>query len=312
MVQTDALLPGDLYEVLVSYRDVLRSYVDGINELNVFPVPDADTGTNLAATMDVVVDALQGEVEDFAHLAKALERGSLQGARGNSGVILSQAFIGFADAVANLDEIDGGDLAAALSAASVEADTAMAEPVEGTMITVIRDAATGACRAAEDGADLGKVLSAASDAGLESLDRTPDLLPVLREHGVVDAGGAGYVLLLDVMTSRVTGRPLDEIASPERVIESAHEQGTFRHRGPRYEVMFLLHADHDSVEELRERWRDLGDSIAIAGGSDGLWSCHIHTGDIGAAIEACVDLGRPRQISVTDLARQVQEAVFDE
>ncbi|KAA0234723.1 MAG: hypothetical protein JJLCMIEE_02291 [Acidimicrobiales bacterium] len=312
MAEIDALLPEDVYEVLVSYRDVLRSYADGINELNVFPVPDADTGTNMAATMDVVVDALEGEAEDFSRLSAALKRGALQGARGNSGVILSQAFIGLADVVGELGQIDSGQLAAALLAASKEADTAMAEPVEGTMITVIRDAALGASRATENGADLGQVLRAASDAGLESLDRTPDLLPVLREHGVVDAGGAGYVLLLDVMTSHVTGRPLDEIAAPERVIASEPEHGTFGHRGPRYEVMFLLQADPDGVEKLRKRWRDLGDSIAIAGGSDGLWSCHIHTGDVGAAIEACIDLGSPRQISVTDLARQVREAVLDE
>lgn len=312
MAHIDALRPADVYEVLVSYRDILRSNADGINDLNVFPVPDADTGTNLAATMEVVVDALQGEVGDFSRLAKALTRGSLQGARGNSGVILSQAFIGFADVVCDLEQIDSARLATALLAASKEADTAMSEPVEGTMITVIRDAALGASRAAENGADLGEVLRAASDAGLESLDRTPDLLPVLREHGVVDAGGAGYVLLLNVMTSHVTGRPLDEIASPQRVISSEPEQGTFHHRGPRYEVMFLLHTDSDGAEKLRTRWRDLGDSIAIAGGSDGLWSCHIHTGDIGAAIEACIDLGSPRQISVTDLARQVQEALLED
>jgi hypothetical protein len=188
--------------------------------------------------------------------------------------------------------------------------------VEGTILTVVRESATAAGAAAANGDGLDRVLEAATSAAEESLARTPELLPVLKEAGVVDAGGAGYILLLDVLLHVVDGRPVPE---PESFKAPAAAPATGRaapadHVEPegatvsdlRYEVMYLLEAADEAVPVFKNVWAGIGDSIVVVGG-DGLWNCHIHTDDIGAAVEAALDAGRPRNIRVTDLLEQVEE-----
>jgi uncharacterized protein len=302
MQTPERLGPTDLKAVVVGYRDALRLHQETINRLNVYPVPDGDTGTNMALTLESVVGELNGASE-MAEVCKAISHGSLMGARGNSGVILSQILRGVAQSFeATPDGADGGVVAAALGTAADAAYGAVVRPVEGTILTVARAAAD----AARGGTDLVDVLDRARAAAADALAHTPDLLAVLAEAGVVDAGGAGFLLLLDAFLHVADGRPMPD-APPELV--GAVRPGLAGHVDVgdlRYEVMFFLEARDATIAPFREVWAGIGDSIAVVGG-DGLWNCHIHTDDIGAAIEAGIDAGRPRQIRVTDLLEQVEE-----
>ena len=181
----------------------------------------------------------------------------------------------------------------------------MLRPIEGTILTVVRESAEAAerCRDAGETAldDLLEQVRIAADAAVL---RTPDLLPVLKENGVVDAGGKGFALLLDAMLEVVAGRPIPEpqfVATP-RSVEAHHE--TEPGSELRYEVMYLLEADDSTIPAFKETWGAVGDSIVVVGG-DGTWNCHVHTDDIGAAVEAGIDAGRPYKIRVTDLIEQV-------
>jgi DAK2 domain fusion protein YloV len=296
----------DLASVVVSYRDALRCHQEAINRLNVYPVPDGDTGTNMALTLESVVAELPdpGAV-DLGSVCAAVSHGSLMGARGNSGVILSQILRGFAEAFRE-GLGDGATVADALARGSAQAYQAVMRPVEGTILSVIKAAAAGAQACAAG--SLVEVLDAAKAAAAAALARTPDQLPVLKAAGVVDAGGAGFVLLLDAFLHRSAERPLPAPeagpvgSSPSSPVVSAHDSVA----DLRYEVMYFLEAPDDTVSSFREAWAQLGDSIVVVGG-DGLYNCHIHTDDIGGAIEAAVEVGRPRQIRVTDLSDQVEE-----
>ena len=312
MAVLQALDAAHLREVVLGYRDALRTHQEKLNRLNVYPVPDGDTGTNMALTLESVVNELDG-ADDMGTMCKAISHGSLMGARGNSGVILSQVLRGMTDTMKASDAVDGAGLAEALRQASDAAYTAVVRPVEGTILTVVRESATAAGAAAAKGDELDGVLEAATAAAEDSLARTPELLPALKEAGVVDAGGAGYILLLDVLLHVVDGRPVPE---PESFTPPAKPQpGPKGHVEPegatvsdlRYEVMYMLEgADDSAIPVFKNVWAGIGDSIVVVGG-DGLWNCHIHTDDIGSAIEAALDVGRPRNIRITDLLEQVEE-----
>ena len=337
MESLGTLRSTDVVATIATYRHVLRLHQDAINALNVYPVPDGDTGTNMALTVESVVTEL-GHLDNLAGLdeakangaairldingslpmpavCKAIAHGSLMGARGNSGVILCQLLRGLTNVLAETEEVNGAELARALSAASDAARQAVLRPVEGTILTVARAAAEGAEHAAGEGAALVSVLEEARRAAGAALAHTPDLLPVLAQAGVVDAGGAGYVLLLDAALSVVDDRPLPAVPD----VSPAHRPvaadavarallGVDADPGSmlRYEVMYLLEAPDDTIEPFKEVWAGIGDSIVVVGG-EGLWNCHIHTDDVGGAIEAALDAGRPRDIRVTDLSGQVDE-----
>ncbi len=297
----------DLASVVVAYRDALRAHQGEINRLNVYPVPDGDTGTNMALTLEAVVAELPvPEGADLGAVCAAVSHGSLMGARGNSGVILSQILRGIAEVFRESAGAGGGDgatVADALARATAGAYQAVMRPVEGTILSVIKAAslAADACRASS----LVDVLDAAKAAAAEALARTPDQLPVLKAAGVVDAGGAGFVLLLDAFLHCSADRPLP-VAEDGPVPALAGADTGEAVSGLRYEVMYFLEAPDDAIGGFRDAWATLGDSIVVVGG-DGLWNCHIHTDDIGGAIDAAVDVGRPRKIRVTDLLEQVEE-----
>ena len=317
----DALDAAQLRQVIEAFRDALRSHQEVINRLNVYPVPDGDTGTNMALTLEsVVTELVQLENPDMAATCAAITHGSLMGARGNSGVILSQLLRGIADGFTSSETTPGPDaLSRGLAIADELARHAVMRPVEGTILTVARSAAEGACTAAQAGKSLIDVVEASREAAAETLARTPELLPVLAQAGVVDAGGAGYLLLLDALLTVVDGRPLPEPPELPQVrmvcggsVPSVDEAmgGSYGAEGGiaglRYEVMYLLEAPDETIPVFKEVWAGLGDSIVVVGG-DGLWNCHIHTDDIGAAVEASLDAGRPGHIRVTDLLEQVEE-----
>jgi len=303
----ETLGPDQLRDAMLAYRDVLRSHQDRLNRLNVYPVPDGDTGTNMALTLESVVAGLMETDTADAAVAKVVTHGSLMGARGNSGVILSQILKGLAGGLGGATGPVGAEgVAAALLAASRAADLAVMHPVEGTILTVARDAA-----AAAHGDTVVAVLEAARAAAAVSLDDTPKLLAVLAEAGVVDAGGAGFVLLLDALLHVTDGRPLPEAPEPLAPSMSAAGDGPDNQagnpEGGRYEVMYFLETADEEVDGFKRAWDAIGDSIVVVGG-EGLWNCHIHTDDIGAAVEAAIDAGgRPRQIRVTDLHQQVAD-----
>ncbi len=313
------------------YRDALRLHQAEINRLNVYPVPDGDTGTNMALTLEAVVTELEG-VEAGSGLfevCQAIGHGSLMGARGNSGVILSQILRGMSERMGGAPEPGVGPelLADAITHAAELARRAVVRPVEGTILTV----ATAAAEGAAAGAGLVGVIEGARGEAADALARTPDLLPVLKQAGVVDAGGAGLLLLLDAFLLVLDGRPLPEpsgVAAPKGSgltgVAAGNGSGSWRsgheHDADatdatasvasvsdlRYEVMYLLTAPDVAIDAFKEVWAGIGDSIVVVGG-DGMWNCHIHTNDIGAAIEAALDAGRPQRIRVTDLDEQVEE-----
>jgi uncharacterized protein len=331
MTSLATLGADDLRAVMGRFRDALRLHQGDINRLNVYPVPDGDTGTNMALTLEAVVAELEAVPAGaaLAEVCKAIGHGSLMGARGNSGVILSQLLRGICDRMGAVvgDGVDATVLSDALGHASDLARRAVVRPVEGTILTVAAAAANGAAtRLGEADATLVAVVAQAHGVAADALARTPDMLPVLAQAGVVDAGGTGFLLLLDACWSVVDAAHL--VPEPSGVpdidltrLGAAYPvggNGSRADRGPgddhgdggvgdlRYEVMYLLYAPDESMGDFKEVWAGIGDSIVVVGG-DGLWNCHIHTDDIGAAIEAGVDAGRPQRIRVTDLAEQVEE-----
>jgi uncharacterized protein len=329
MTSLATLGADDLRAVMGRFRDALRLHQADINRLNVYPVPDGDTGTNMALTLEAVVTELEGVPAGSAlpEVCRAIGHGSLMGARGNSGVILSQLLRGMCERMGaggtGAAGTDAGGfgasvLADALAHASDLARRAVVRPVEGTILTVASAAAEGAAAGAgKAGATLLGVIEEAHLVASDALARTPEMLPILAHAGVVDAGGTGFLLLLDACWSIVdvthpipepTGVPDLDLSrlGPGALVGQDGEEGAHGVGDLRYEVMYLLYAPDDSMADFKEVWAGIGDSIVVVGG-DGLWNCHIHTDDIGAAVEAGVDAGRPQRIRVTDLAEQVEE-----
>jgi len=301
------LATTQIVEVVSAFHDALEDHKESINRLNVYPVPDGDTGTNMFLTVGSVLEEMEAVDFDDRHaVCAALSHGSLMGARGNSGVILSQVLRGMSACFAKADQIDGDVLASALTEASVAADGAVMKPVEGTILTVVREVARAARDAAETSAIL-KVVEEALTEGEAALERTPEQLIVLREAGVVDAGGAGFLLLLHAILHVLDGRALPEAENSTEIASATiGEQQHDEISELRYEVMYLLNAPDEAIEAFKNVWAGLGDSIVVVGG-DGLWNCHIHTDAIGPAIEAGIEVGRPQRIRVTDLAEEVME-----
>jgi uncharacterized protein len=301
-----------LREVMSRFAQALREHRDELDSLNVYPVPDGDTGTNLLLTQESVHAALEGGPEGLAELGETISRAALLGARGNSGVILAQALRGLCGNLSGSEDAPtGAELAAGLSAAAGEARLAVARPMEGTVLTVLADAARAAEVAARDGAGVASaadVARAAHLAGRESLAGTPDQLPELRAAGVVDAGGKGIVLLLDALRSVLTGEDQAEAVGPLGPVGIAGGSPATAPPGSsrRYEVVFILDAPDDRVAALRARLAGMGDSLVVVGGG-GSFKVHLHTDDPGPAIEEALDAGWPRQIQVADLEAQVAE-----
>jgi DAK2 domain fusion protein YloV len=275
----------------VAALEAARTEIDG---LNVYPVPDGDTGTNLLLTLRAADAAVRGDPPgDLAATLGSMARGAVLGARGNSGVILSQVLRGLAESLPAT--VDGAALAKGLGRAAELAWEAVAEPVEGTMLSVIRAAADAAAGA---GASLADVAGAAAGGAADALARTPDQLPALARAGVVDAGGRGLCLLLDSLAAVVAGGPVPlPRGCPHPAREAVRETGSDAYG---YEVQYLL--DAGDTTRLRAELAGLGDSLVVVGTGDGTWTVHVHVNDIGGAIEAGVRAGRPHRITVTRFA----------
>ncbi len=283
-----------------------------IDALNVFPVPDGDTGTNLYLTMESALESVDecwpcttGSEPTVGAAAKALSTGALMGARGNSGVILSQLLRGTGEVLSGLHDgapLDGEMIRDLLRRGADLSYQAVARPVEGTILTVARAAADSAAASVEAGVrDAAGVVAAAAQGAQEALERTPEMLESLRLAGVVDAGGRGLVVVLDALAEVVSGirRPVARVPHAAATTPMSHDPAE-SYDGPAYEVMFLLEAEDSAVSVLTSELDDLGDSLVVVGG-DRLWNVHVHADDAGAAIEAAIRAGRPYRIRITHL-----------
>ena len=298
--------------------DALAEAREEIDALNVYPVPDGDTGTNMYLTVSSARDAIHQSVAEGADVATALaafRRGALLGARGNSGVILSQMLGAIAARIARAEpgERNATVMAEAMVEATDASYAAVGTPVEGTILTVARAAADAAVRrAAEPGARARDVFAAAAAAAREALAHTPEQLEQLRLAGVVDAGGRGLSVILDAAETVLTGRHPIAVKQPigSHLIPVAVGELDLRPDGPAYEVMYLLDADDAVVPTLRQTLAPLGDSLVVVGG-EGLWNVHVHVDDVGAAIEAGIAAGRPYRVRVTHFADQMAAVARD-
>lgn len=301
--------------------DGLSQCEDELNRINVFPVADADTGTNLRLTMQSAFEALvrhptawtdsavEASPVSVGTVVSALARGALLGARGNSGLVLSQVLRGLAEACDGDRAMSAARLRFGLRRCAELATAAFADPMPGTALSVLDAAAEAAFACKRD--ILNRVADAAVTAAAEALARTPGQLPALARAGVVDAGGRGVLVLLDALAGVIAEREapsavsVPRLARPSAVLRSARESGSPEFD---YEVMYLLERpSEDALARLRDELAGLGDSVAVVGDGAGVWHVHVHCSDVGAAIEAGLSAGRPRRITVIRFADQLAD-----
>jgi uncharacterized protein len=290
----------------------VKAQVVRINDLNVYPVPDGDTGTNMLLTLESTLNETEGRTYAGPEEAsKAVARAALMGARGNSGVILSQMIRGASEALANCSSLDAETFTAGLEGARERAYSSVREPAEGTMLTVIKDAAVAARDKVEGGdVDLTTVVEEARRAAHASVRRTPELLPVLREAGVVDAGGLGVAVVLDGVYACVTG---GEIEVPEEAgddvpdLDAIHAQ----EEAWGYCTEFLVVGFGGDAEEFGEHIYASGRSVFVVAGDD-VVKVHLHTQDPGKALSYAGRFGRLAGVKVDDMEAQVRSREREE
>jgi len=290
-VKQDGWDGHDLLAAMRHAASLLHAQLDEVNALNVYPVPDGDTGTNLTLTVRAIDEALRKDgPDDRTGLAREVARAALMGARGNSGVILSQIVRGATDSLAQSD-----DLAKAFRSASNAAYRAVKKPVEGTMLTAIRAMAD----AAERDPDLASIIA----AGDETVTKTREMLPVLKEAGVVDAGAAGLVEIVRGVHAALTGEQLPEPPALEAELSlDAIHQELSRYR---YCTVFVVEGDLDPAALEREL-EPLGDSLLVVGDSSAL-KVHVHTDDPGRALSLAVARGVVEGVEIANMQAQAQE-----
>ncbi len=281
----------------------LERHAEAVNALNVYPVPDGDTGTNMLLTMRAALEEIGRRSSDHsaAAVAQAVSYGALMGARGNSGVILSQLFRGMAR-VLNDDSFTAKELAAAMREGAVTAYKGVIKPVEGTILTVAREAAEAAVAAAEEDDDILHVLERVVMEAKRSVERTPSLLPVLREAGVVDAGGQGLFIILEGALRFLRGEAVEfapEVGAVARLeVFEGEEYG--------YDTQFVIRGENLNVEEIREAMSEMGDSVLVVGDSRTV-KVHLHTDEPGTPLNYAARLGSLTDIVIENMQEQYRE-----
>ncbi len=296
----------------------LRHHQQAINALNVFPVPDGDTGTNMLLTMQSAWAEIEHSPEDhIGRLAHAVAHGALMGARGNSGVILSQLWRGFARALSDIRVLTANDMARALREGSDTAYKGVVKPVEGTILTVADEIAKACSDAAQGTDDLVLILETMVARGKEAVARTPTQLPILKQAGVVDAGGQGYFIILEGMLRYLLGETVDidqtlavSVDLPAaREPQPAQPIGMLEAEGYGYDVQFIIVGHKLDVSTVRETISAMGQSALIVGDSE-IVKVHIHVPDPGVPISYGVKLGSLRDVVVEDMQAQYQEYIM--
>lgn len=287
-----------LKKSIISAAECIGRHAEDVNTINVFPVPDGDTGTNLSLTLSGCAKAMENCPEGGAGAVADYAAGELlRCARGNSGVIFSLIFKGFAESVDGLDYIDAASLAKALEAGCNEAYAAIDKPTEGTMLTVIRLAASKAVSAAKNGKNAKETFAAAVSGARASLKSTPNLLPVLKKHGVVDAGGRGLVYIMEGMLS-LSGNPEKTLSEP-KILHSDIRDIEFA-----YCTEFLINSTKNiDIKEFRSFLAEIGDCPAAAEHS-GIIKVHVHTNRPDKAIAKALGIGELSDIKIDNMRIQ--------
>ncbi len=287
----------------------LKDRVDEVNRLNVFPVPDGDTGTNMSLTMDAVMADLErlGPDAPIAEIASAITHGSLMGARGNSGVILSQMLRGLCEVAATATAFTPETVAAALERSQVVAFQAVRKPVEGTMLTVLKDAAIAARAAVGSEASLDDFLDIVVQAAYDSVKRSPDLLPVLKENGVVDAGGFGLAILMEGFVAALEGHDFRErdISTGEGPL-SVVPVDDWNDEEYLYCTEFLLHGAEVDRSVIEEYVAEKGGSELVVGDRE-TYKIHVHTDEPGTVLTWATGLGEVSEVHVNNMRRQTAD-----
>ena len=296
-------------DLVATAADALKARKDEINKLNVFPVPDGDTGTNMSLTMDAVMSDLADldPQASIAEVCRAIQHGSLMGARGNSGVILSQILRGLCDVIGSDTQLTPHVIADSLDRATTVAFQAVRKPVEGTMLTVLKDSAKVARTGVEAGSSVDELLDAVVQAAFESVRRGPDLLPVLKENGVVDAGGFGLAVLAEGFVAGMEGHDFKErdlqLTTGELKVELVDDWDDDEYL---YCTEFLLFGA-DAEQSFLEEWIGAkGGSELVVGDSD-VFKIHVHTDDPGSVIAWATSLGEVGDVHINNMRRQTAE-----
>jgi len=305
-----------LKNMIISGANNLDNNKDLVNALNVFPVPDGDTGTNMSLTMSSAVKEVKNtKKDDVFSIIDAIANGSLMGARGNSGVILSQIFRGFAKGLKSVENINCTALAHAFMEGSNTAYKAVMKPTEGTILTVIRESAEYAVKAAVGCASIELLLEKIIEKANKTLERTPDMLPVLKQAGVVDAGGKGLIYIFEGMYSYLVTEKIIEISGKLDISESETEKISFQINEQEivfgYCTEFFLKASGVDVNVFRNQLAELGDSIVVVG-DDNIVKVHIHTNNPGKILEKALERGELSKIKIENMREQHRQMIaFD-
>jgi len=303
-----------LKKALVGAAKFLEDNKEEVNSLNVFPVPDGDTGTNMSLTVNSAIkQGLNLDDDSVSKIALAASHGSLMGARGNSGVILSQLFRGFANGLEDRKTADTKVIANAFKQAADTAYKAVMKPTEGTILTVARECAEFAMSISKEDKDILGFLKRTIDYGETVLEKTPEMLPVLKQAGVVDAGGKGLLYVLLGAYYALSGKEIIAID-----IEEIDKEPEIRHAGEHldtddikfaYCTEFIINTDYKDVESFREELSAFGDSLMAVGG-EGLIKVHIHTNNPGTVMERALELGELTDIKIDNMKYQHEEILL--
>ena len=308
-----------LKEIFKGAVNYLISMKEEVNALNVFPVPDGDTGTNMSLTSKSALKQIESLEGDFTagDVSAAAARGALMGARGNSGVILSQLLRGFSEGLEGIDEATTSDLAHAFKKASETTYKAVMKPIEGTILTVGRETADFAIRHYKKAEDPITFLEDVIVEANKSLDNTPNQLQVLKEAGVVDAGGKGLVVLLEGGLKVLKGEDIADQSEDETLKKKAQKEVQFTEADTSlkygYCTEFIINTDYEDIDSFREKIAPLGDCLLVVGGGGSqLIKVHVHTNDPGIVLQHACELGLLQDIKIDNMRYQHREVLFDD
>ena len=303
-----------LRDMFVSGANNLKNHKDIVDKLNVFPVPDGDTGTNMSLTISCAIKELNKvEKDDIGQLGKALSKGSLMGARGNSGVILSQIIRGIAKSIESKDQLSSMDIAEALKNGSDTAYKAVIKPVEGTILTVVRESSEYALKVAALEDDIVEFMTLLVKEANNSLNRTPELLHALKEAGVVDSGGKGLVLVYEGMLKSLEGQFIDseEIQYAEATPIKVENKISTEDIKYQYCTEFILETDKISDLKMRDIMIKYGDSLVVVG-DEGVIKVHVHTNTPGTVLQEALAFGQLLTIKIENMKLQHENKVIQD
>ena len=301
-------------DMFVSGANNLQNNKDLVDKLNVFPVPDGDTGTNMSLTISYAIKELaKVQNDNVTDIGKALSKGSLMGARGNSGVILSQIIRGIAKSVEGKENLNVVDLANAFKTGSDTAYKAVIKPIEGTILTVVRESGEYAENIAQEDMDMIEFLELVVEKANESLNKTPELLKALKEAGVVDSGGKGLVLIYEGMLSSLKGNNIELVEGGISSDTNVSVEQNISTEDIKYQYCTEFILETNKVDDLtvRERFMKYGDSLAVVG-DEGVIKVHVHTNDPGLAIQEALSYGQLLTIKVENMKLQHENKVLKE